>query len=99
MAFIVRPDQWQGSIQGGQELAYTEVGTTPGQIQGSCAENDLSPWYSGMRLVNHLLPHELSHWLHYINGLDDTTHTTDNANKNLPHVFDDIDFNRIIANY
>ena len=60
--------------------------------------NDASPWYQGMRLINHILPHELSHWLHYINGLDDTTHITDNANKNLPAVFSDIDWNRIICN-
>ena len=97
-AFIVRPDQWQGSIQGGVELAYTVCGSKPGQIQGSCAENDPSPWYSGMRLINHILPHELAHWLYYINGLDDKTHSYDNTLKILPHVFDAIDFTRVIAN-
>ena len=97
-AFIVRPDQWQGTIQGGVELAYTVCHSKPGQIQGSCAENDPSPWYSGMRLINHILPHELAHWLYYINGLDDKTHSYDNTLKILPHVFDAIDFTRVIAN-
>lgn len=98
-AFVVRPDQWQGTAMDGQELAYTVPDIRPGQIQASCAEFDMSPWYAGMRLINHILPHELSHFLHYVNGLNDTTHQFDNPTaKQLEQVFNDLDFNRVKAN-
>jgi hypothetical protein len=94
IAFIVKPKEWEGTITGGQELAYTNGR----QIQASCAEFDISPWYYGMPLIEHVLTHELSHVLHDINGMNDTTHIFDNKNKQLEKVFSDLDFNRVKAN-
>jgi len=102
VALIIRPDQWEGTIFGKQnmtEIGWTNPCTNPGQIQISSAEFDLSPWYAGVRLINHALPHELAHYLHFVNGLNDTTHQFDNpGNRQLEQVFSDLDLNRLIAN-
>lgn len=100
-ALIVRPDQWEGQVFGknaGFELAWTNPGARPGEIQASCAEFDLSPFYAGLRLINHVIPHELGHYLAWINGMNDNTHIHDNQNRELNHVFDGLDFTRIKAN-
>lgn len=96
--FIIAPNQWQGSAGNMQEIGWTTPGL-PGQIQAACAEFDMSPWYFGMRLIEHLVRHELSHELHWINGLNDLTDTLDTPTvKNLDSIFADLDFNRIKAN-
>jgi len=95
---MVKPSEWQGTITGGQELAYCSPDTSPTQIQASCGEFDTSPFYYGYRLHDHILIHELSHRLHWINGLNDTTHITDNQNRDLDNIFKDLDWNRVKAN-
>lgn len=98
-ALVIPPDQWQGSITGGQELAYCNPSTKPCQIQIASGAADPSPWYPDLKLVEHALIHELSHFLHYVNGLDDTTHNLDNPTaKRLAEVFNDLDYTRVMAN-
>lgn len=97
-AFVVTPAQWEGSAGGGQEFAWT-TDVKPGQVQIASDENTSSPWYSTMKLINHALIHELSHYLHYINGLNDPTDLLDYPpSKKLESVFNDLDFNRIQIN-
>lgn len=94
--FVINPSQWQGTASGQQEIGWTNPGKV-GQIQGSCSEFSLSPFYPQLRLIQHLVIHELSHQLHWINGLNDPTDNLDFAKK-LETVYDDLDFFRIKAN-
>lgn len=97
-AFVVRDDQWQGSAGGGQEFAWTNVSGKPAQIQIACDEFDPSPWYDGMRLIEHALRHELSHYLNFVNGLNDNTDLLDIQEHNLDATLNGIDWNRVKAN-
>lgn len=96
VAFIVNPNQWQGTVSNGQqEIAWSSLGK-PRLVQGSCAENDKSPWYD-MKRITHILTHELGHHLAYINGLDDVVDIQDNQNHNLEGIFN-VDWDRVTLN-
>lgn len=97
VVFVINPAEWQGSSGAGQELAWTN-NTPIGQIQASCGESDMSPWYD-LKLIEHVLIHELSHYLNFINGKDDKTDYKDTPKvKKLNEVYNDVDFNRVTAN-
>lgn len=100
VALFINPTQWQGSsLTGDREIAYYHASTNPAEIQASCDEFEISPWYATLRLSQHVLLHELAHYLYYLNGLDDYTHNFDNLTaRNLQQVFSELDFNRIKAN-
>lgn len=96
-ALIVNPAQWQGTTSSGQqEIAWSSLGK-PRLVQGSCAEQDMSPWYPGMKRITHILIHELGHHLAYINGQNDITDIEDNQKHNLAGIFN-VDWDRIALN-
>jgi len=100
VALIVNPREWQGAVLGKKAsglLGWT-TNSNPAHIQISCAESDMDDYYPGMRLITHALVHELSHYLHYVNGLNDTTDVVDLQNRKLEDIFKDLDFNRVTTN-
>jgi len=96
---VVNNKEWEGSVVNRpdvREIGWYFPKTNPGMAVIGCDEKDQSYVYD-QPLIVHALIHEIMHYLYYVNGKQDNTHSHDSLG-NLSACVKDLNLTRIALN-